>query len=98
MVIASNLFKSTANVAAESSTLLRWLDYVPIVPLVVAATLLGVSPSPFEPHLWQKLKLLAAGRIEQPLDMLDLFFHGMLLPIVALKLVRLRQLTRIPRS
>ncbi len=74
---------------------MRWLDYLPIVPLAIAAVLLGLSPPFAEPHLWQKLKLLASGQLDQSIDILDFFLHASLIVILALKLVRLRELQRM---
>lgn len=73
---------------------LRWLDSIPMIPLVVGAVLLGIAPVNPEPHLWQKLKMLAAGRLTQPVDIFDLFMHGALLLVLALKLARYRTAAR----
>ena len=78
---------------------LRWLDAVPVIPLVLGAVLLGLAPITPEPHLWQKLKLLALGRLTQPIDIFDLFMHGALPVLLVLKLVRQHRLSRrAPRS
>ena len=78
---------------------LRWLDAVPLIPLAVGAVLLGLAPITPEPHLWQKLKLLALGRLSQPVDIFDLFMHGALPVLLVLKLVRQYRLSRhAPRS
>ncbi len=42
-----------------------------------------------EPHVWQKLKMLAAGTLVRPLDIFDLFMHAAPLPFLALKLYRI---------
>lgn len=73
---------------------LRWLDSIPLIPLLVGAVLLGIAPVTPEPHLWQKLKMLAAGRLTQPLDVFDLFMHGALPLVVILKLTRQRLTAR----
>lgn len=62
-----------------------------MVPLIVAAALLGLGPPFAEPHLWEKLKLLAGGELVHPVDILDFFIHASLPALLALKLVRLRQ-------
>lgn len=68
--------------------MLNWLDRVPLAPLVVAAVLLGLAPFAPEPHLWQKLKMLAAGELQRPIDIFDLVLHGGPVVLLVLKLVR----------
>jgi hypothetical protein len=65
-----------------------WLDRIPIAPLAVGATVLGLAPLLPEPHLWQKMKMLAAGTLTRPLDIFDLLFHASLLALLALRLAR----------
>ncbi|SMX47600.1 RND transporter [Maliponia aquimaris] len=45
-----------------------------IVALLCAT--LGLAPFLPEPHLWEKLKLLAAGTLVRPMDIFDLVLHG----------------------
>lgn len=73
---------------------LRWLDAVPLIPLAVAAVLLGLAPITPEPHVWQKLKMLAAGRLSQPVDIFDLVMHGALPLVLVAKLVRNHLMSR----
>ncbi len=83
---------------AERSPL-RWLDHMPLIPLAVGAIFLGLAPLLPEPHLWQKLKLLAAGQLTRPLDVLDLFMHASLPLLLGVKLLRASQVKRpAPRA
>ena len=66
-----------------------WIDRIPLGTLVVGALLLGLAPFAPEPHLWQKLKMLAAGTLTRPLDIFDLFLHGALPVLLGIRLVRL---------
>lgn len=66
-----------------------WIDRIPLGTLVVGALLLGLAPFAPEPHLWQKLKMLAAGALTRPLDIFDLFLHGALPVLLGIRLVRL---------
>lgn len=66
----------------------RWLDYVPLVPLAIAAVVLGLSPPLAEPHLLQKLRLLVNGQPLQRIDLIDLLLHLVLPFLLALKLLR----------
>jgi len=73
----------------KSPTLLERLDGIPISALVVASLLLGLAPFQPEPHLWQKLKMLAAGELARPMDIFDLLMHGTPVALLILRLVRL---------
>jgi len=66
---------------------MKWLDRVPyslLLPFAVVMALLPFSP---EPHLWEKLKMLASGTLVRPIDIFDLFMHGAPLLLLALKLL-----------
>lgn len=67
---------------------MRWLDRIPWSVLLVAAILLGTAPLRPEPHLWQKLKMLASGTLVRPIDVFDLVMHGAPIALVALKALR----------
>ena len=69
---------------------MRWLDSVPLSMLVVIALLLGLAPFLPEPHLWQKIKMLAAGELSRPLDIFDLFMHAAPSLLLVAKLLRLK--------
>jgi hypothetical protein len=56
--------------------------------IALPATLLALAPFVPEPHLWQKLKMLAAGELHRPLDIFDLIMHGSGLVLLGIKLVR----------
>jgi hypothetical protein len=72
----------------------RWLDRIPWSVLLLAAILLGTAPLRPEPHLWQKLKLLASGTLVRPIDVFDLAMHGAPIALLALKLGRAATLRR----
>jgi hypothetical protein len=73
----------------ENPTLLQRLDEIPIFMLVIAAFFLGIAPIFPEPHLWQKLKMLAAGELVRPLDIFDLLMHSAPSLLLILRLARL---------
>jgi hypothetical protein len=66
-----------------------WIDRIPLGTLIVGALLLGLAPFAPEPHLWQKLKMLAGGTLTRPLDIFDLVMHGALPVLLGIRLVRL---------
>jgi hypothetical protein len=71
---------------------MKWLDKIPLTTLVIIALLLGLAPFAPEPHLWQKLKMLAAGELIKPIDIFDLFLHGAPAMLLVMKLLRMWKL------
>jgi len=67
---------------------MKWLDRIPYALLLPAALFLAFAPFVPEPHLWEKLKMLAAGTLVRPIDIFDLFLHGTPLVLLVLKLFR----------
>ena len=54
----------------------RMLERIPLALLIVLCLTLGLAPFAPEPHLWEKLKMLAAGQLVEWLDILDLLMHA----------------------
>mgnify|MGYP000585578667 CR=1 FL=1 len=48
----------------------------------------GLAPFAPEPHVWEKLKMLAAGTLHKPIDIFDLVLHGTPWVLLMLKLYR----------
>jgi hypothetical protein len=65
-----------------------WLDRLPLVPLGVAALLLGLAPFVPEPHLSEKLRMLAQGSLSRPIDVFDLLMHAALPVLFVIRLAR----------
>ena len=63
---------------------MRWLDKIPYPLLIAAAIFMLGAPFVPEPHLVEKARMLAEGRLTRPLDIFDVFWH--LLPAVLLGL------------
>lgn len=70
---------------------MKWLDKIPLGTLVIAALLLGLAPFTPEPHLWEKLKMLADGILVKPIDIFDLLMHGTPVVLLAIKLGRMQR-------
>ncbi len=68
---------------------LRWLDRLPLAVIVLLAVVAGLAPFVPEPHLWAKLKMLAAGTLTRPLDVFDLVWHAAPLLLLGVKLHRM---------
>ncbi len=52
------------------------LQRLPLALLIVLCLTLGLAPFVPEPHLWEKLKMLAAGQLVEWLDWFDLVMHA----------------------
>ena len=70
------------------------IDRIPLWVLILAALTLGLAPFAPEPHVWEKLRLLAVGDLRRPIDIFDLLLHGTPWLLLALKLGRLGWLRR----
>ena len=58
------------------NALLQWVDHLPWPLVVIACLTLGLAPFFPEPHIWEKLKMLAAGTLVKPIDIFDLLMHA----------------------
>ncbi|MEW6221554.1 MAG: RND transporter [Thermodesulfobacteriota bacterium] len=67
--------------------MLRFLDHLPWPVLIIACLTLGLAPFT-PPHLWEKLRMLAAGRLVRPIDWLDLVLHASPWLLLILKAAR----------
>ncbi|MBE0550112.1 MAG: RND transporter [Rubrivivax sp.] len=61
---------------------------MPLPWLLAIAAWLAVAPLFPEPHLWEKLKMLAAGTLERPIDIFDLLMHATPVVLLAWRLAR----------
>lgn len=69
--------------------MLAWIDRLPIPILLLVALTLGLAPFVPEPHVWEKLKLLAAGDLVRPIDIFDLLLHAAPWLLLGVRVVRL---------
>ena len=65
----------------------EFLNRLDWVVLIIAAVLLGLAPFRPEPHLVEKLRMLAHGTLKRSIDILDLFFHLSPFVLIVLKLL-----------
>ncbi|MGV6819984.1 MAG: RND transporter [Parvularcula sp.] len=68
---------------------MSFLDDIPLMVLVVASLTLGLAPFSPEPHLVEKLKMLAAGTLVKPMDWFDMVMHGTPWILLLAKLIRM---------
>ena len=65
---------------------MNWLAKIPLSTLIIIALTLGLAPFVPEPHVWEKLKMLASGELSKPIDIFDLLMHGTPWVLVILKI------------
>ena len=71
--------------------MLSFIDRTELRFFVLASLLLGLAPFVPEPHVLEKLKMLADGTLSRPLDIFDLFLHGTPWVLLLIKLLRLKK-------
>lgn len=64
----------------------RLFRRIPLSILILLCLTLGLAPFVPEPHVWQKLKMLAAGELGNPVDIFDLLLHATPWILLVLKL------------
>jgi hypothetical protein len=74
--------------------MLSWLDRTPLLLLIVLALTLGLAPFAPEPHVWEKLKMLADGTLRRLIDIFDLILHGTPWLLLGVKLARMATVAR----
>lgn len=74
--------------------MLKWLDRIPLVPLIALALWMAIAPIQPQPHLIEKLDMLAQGTLIKPLDIFDLLIHSVPLIVMVIRLIRLAMARR----
>ncbi|PTQ75403.1 RND transporter [Celeribacter persicus] len=64
------------------------IDSIPLSTFVLVALTLGLAPFVPEPHIWEKLKMLASGTLTRLIDIFDLAMHGLPWVLLVVKLIR----------
>lgn len=73
---------------------MRILDRIPFPIIAVLAIAMGLAPFYPQPHLLEKLGMLVNGSLTRPIDIFDLFWHGLFPLLLILKLIRMQQLKK----
>ena len=68
---------------------MQFIDEIPLGLLVAMALTLGLAPFVPEPHIWEKLKMLAAGELRRAVDWFDLLLHATPWVLLAIRLIRM---------
>jgi hypothetical protein len=68
----------------------NWIDKLPLKALFVVAIFFALAPLQPEPHLIEKLRMLFEGALTRPIDIFDLFMHGLPTVLLAIRLIRMQ--------
>ena len=68
---------------------MAWLDQVPWWAALAAALTLGLAPFVPEPHIVEKLRMLASGTLTRPIDIFDFCLHAAPWALFISKLIRM---------
>ncbi|MBA4351848.1 MAG: RND transporter [Rhodobacter sp.] len=68
---------------------MQFLDRIPLTLALLGALTMGLAPFVPEPHIWEKLKMLAAGSLTRPMDIFDFAFHALPWLLLVAKLARM---------
>jgi len=68
--------------------MLKYIDRIPLLPLVVAAIFMSLAPFSPEPHLVEKSRMLFNGELTKPIDIFDLLWHSFPIILLAIRLMR----------
>jgi len=68
--------------------MMKPLDTISWPIIAVLCLTLGLAPYVPEPHIWQKLNMLLAGKLTQMVDVFDLVLHSTPWMLAVTKLIR----------
>ena len=71
--------------------MLKYIDRIPLGPLVIITLVMAFAPFSPEPHLLEKSRMLAEGELSKAIDIFDLFWHSFLIVILLIRLLRLKK-------
>ncbi len=67
---------------------MQFIDRIPLPFLIIISIMMLGAPFVPEPHLFEKTRMLVSGTLSKPIDIFDLFWHLLPLPLLAIKLIR----------
>jgi len=70
---------------------MNFIDRTDLRFFIIASLLLGLAPFVPEPHIWEKLKMLADGTLTKPIDIFDLLLHATPWVLLIIKLFRMNK-------
>jgi hypothetical protein len=70
---------------------LKYIDKIPLLLLAIAAIFMAFAPFKPEPHLLEKSRMLINGELNKGIDIFDLFWHSILIVLLAIRLIRYKK-------
>lgn len=70
-------------------SMIKWIDKLPLIPLIVIALFMAVLPLHSTPHLVEKIGMLFQGVLTRPIDVFDLFMHGIPAVLLVIRVIRM---------
>ncbi|HEX5675236.1 MAG TPA: hypothetical protein VFX83_07645 [Azonexus sp.] len=67
---------------------MQFIDRLPFSLLIVMTVLMLAAPFVPEPHLVEKMRMLAEGTLTKPLDIFDVLWHLLPAILLTVKVVR----------
>jgi len=67
---------------------MQFIDRLPFSLLIVMTVLMLAAPFVPEPHLVEKMRMLAEGTLTRPLDIFDVLWHLLPAILLTVKVVR----------
>jgi hypothetical protein len=77
---------------------MKFIDQLSLPLLVVITLLMLGAPFVPEPHLIEKMRMLADGTLTRPLDIFDVFWHLLPATLLAIKMIRAKKNKSSPGS
>jgi hypothetical protein len=77
---------------------MKFIDQLSLPLLVVITVLMLGAPFVPEPHLVEKMRMLAEGTLTRPLDIFDVFWHLLPATLLAIKMIRAKKNKSSPGS
>ncbi len=71
--------------------MLKYIDRIPLGPLVLITLVMAFAPFVPEPHLLEKSRMLINGELTKGIDIFDLFWHSFLIVLLLIRLSRLKK-------
>ncbi len=71
--------------------MLKFIDKIPLIPLVVVAVFMALAPFVPEPHLQEKLRMLSQGELRKAIDIFDLLWHSFPIVLLVIRLARMKK-------
>ena len=73
--------------------MLKYIDKIPLLPLVMIAVMMALAPFAPEPHLVEKLRMLSNAELTRGIDIFDLFWHSLPIVLLVIRLIRYKKTT-----